>query len=163
MTPIAAFSTALHPAFLDGDPAAHLKETEAGNVGLVRDAYAALARGDAAAFAGLLTDDAKLEIVGPPDLPFAGQWKGRGAVVDAVRHNFSLLEGQEPVVEAVVAQGDAVVVLFEETGQVRATGREYRGRGVQVFTVRDGKLSRVRQFADSAPLVAAFRGAGGGA
>ena len=77
MTPVAAFSTALHPAFLDGDPAAHLKETEAGNVGLVRDAYAALARGDAAAFAGLLTDDAELEIVGPPDLPFAGQWKGR--------------------------------------------------------------------------------------
>ncbi|HEX4609588.1 MAG TPA: nuclear transport factor 2 family protein [Urbifossiella sp.] len=80
-------------------------------------------------------------------IPFAGSWSGKELVLGAIRDNFSLVEDQHPVVESVVAQGDSVVVLFDESGRVRATDRPYRVRCVQVFTFRDGRLARMQQVA----------------
>ncbi len=51
-----------------------------------------------------------------------------------------------------------MVVLFEESGRVRATGHGYRLRCVQVFTIRGGKVALVRQVSDSLPLMTACRG-----
>ena len=147
MSAIAAFVDAIHPAFLDGDPAAHAKEAEADHVRRARELYGAIARGDFAAFGEAFAEHAQLDIAGPPEIPFAGRWEGRERVLEAVRHNFSLLDDQRPVVESVVAQGDTVVVVFDEEGRVRATGRGYRVRVVQMLTFQGGKLAKVRQVA----------------
>src|SRR4051812_15716294 len=124
VTHLVAFIDSIHPAFHHGDAAAGAKATEAGHVKLLQDMYGMAARGEFAAFAGVFAEDVRLDISGPPEVPIAGRWEGRDRVLAAVGHNFSLLEDQRPVVESVVAQGDTVVVLFEETGRVKATGQE---------------------------------------
>ena len=158
MNPVVSqFIERLDHAFHEGDPRATEKTAENDNVKSLQEQYRALVRGDVASFAASLTDDVELDIIGGPDLPFAGRWKGRGEVLKAVARNFSLLEDQQPEVESVVAQGDTVVVFARERGRFRSTGREYDIRWAQWFVFRDGLLFRMRELAEEGPMVAASR------
>ena len=139
------FLDAVDRAFRAGDPEAAGKRREQENVRVLQQQYLAIGRNDAAAFAGLLAEDVEFEILGPPEVPFLGRWRGRQLVADTVWRNFSLVEDQRPEICSVVAQGDTVVVVFRERGRVRATGHDYEFECVQVHTFRDGKSVRVRE------------------
>jgi ketosteroid isomerase-like protein len=58
----------------------------------------------------------------------------------------------------VFAAGDRVFVEGRNRGIVRATGRPYEHDWVMVITVRDGKITRVYHYYDSADLLPALRG-----
>src|SRR5262249_33708324 len=126
MDPILSnFIERLDHAFHEGDPHATHKTIERDNVRFLQEQYRALARGDAAAFGASLSDDVELNIFGGPDLPFAGSWKGRDEVLQAIARNFGMLEDQRPEVESVVAQGETVGVFGGVGGGFTATGRGY--------------------------------------
>ena len=57
-----------------------------------------------------------------------------------------------------IAQGDQVVVIGSERARVKATGRVVDTDWVMVFTIRDGKVVRFRDYYDTAPSLAALRG-----
>lgn len=150
------FIDSVGPAFAAGDPAVAGKAAEAKGVAAVEAGYRALARGDFPAFLATLDEDIELQILGPAAVPLVGHWRGKSVVAAAVRDNFGGLEDQRPELLSVVAQGDTVVVFAREQGRVKATGREYEMHWVQVFTCRDGRVTRVRQVFDSAPMLAAL-------
>ena len=58
-----------------------------------------------------------------------------------------------------IAQGDQVVAIGEYAARVKSTGRSVASDWAMVFTVRDGKVVRFREWTDSAQLVRAY-GAG---
>jgi ketosteroid isomerase-like protein len=60
-------------------------------------------------------------------------------------------------VEAVIAQGDKVVVVGKERGRFRPTGREYMLHWVYIYTLKEGKIVRVRELLDSSALLEAMR------
>lgn len=152
------FITSLQTRFLQDDERVAEKQAEARNVEVVRKQYLAIANGDYAAFGELLTHDVDFEIVGPAEVPIVGGYRGRERVTQKVRENFDLLDTQNPEVQAVVAQGETVVVHGRESGRVKKTGRTYDIHWVQIFTFRDGKVARFREVFDSAPIVEAMRG-----
>lgn len=153
MTPatLAILIERLRVGFEADDPSARWKTTERQNLGVLQNAYRAAAAGDFASFRDSFTDDTTLEIVGPPGIPFLGRWQGRNAVLAAVTANFAMIENQNPDVEQVVAQGDALVIVLRERGRFRATGVAYHVHGVQVFTFRDGKVAGLREFITDVP------------
>jgi ketosteroid isomerase-like protein len=155
--PALQFIDRVQEAFLEGDPDVTTKSMEADNVRCLQRQYQAIVAGDFAAALDLFTDDVELEIVGPPEMPFAGMWRGREAVGAALRRNFSLVADQQPEIHSVTAQGDTVVVVARERGTYVPTGRGYDLHWVQLFQFRDGRMARVREFADSAALLAAAR------
>jgi ketosteroid isomerase-like protein len=142
----------LRVAFEQGDSDHHRKALERANVQSLQEAFRAIASNDLQAFAGSLSDEVLLEILGPPEVPFLGRWKGRDEVAAAVWRNFAQLEGQKPAIRSVVAQGDTVVVHGRESGRVREGGREYEFEWVQFYTYRDGLVAVVREFV-AAPVV----------
>ncbi|APW64253.1 nuclear transport factor 2 family protein [Paludisphaera borealis] len=142
------FIDGIDTAFRDGDAGVDGKFAEARNVGILRDQYQALSRGDLDAAVELFHEDVELEITGPPAVPFLGRWRGRLDVKDAIQRNFGMLDAQTPEVHSVVAQGDLVVVVAHEQGRIRATGTPYSIHWVQIFTFRDGKLVRMREIVD---------------
>ena len=152
---VAQFIDRLAIAFEEDDAEAAGKTLEAGNVRRVQENYRALARGDFAAFLESLAEDVDMEFAGAPDAPFAGRWRGRDEAGRAVRDNFSQVEEQRPEIRAVVAQGDVVVVVAQESGRFRGTGRPYDTHWVQSFTFRDGKVARFRQICDSSTRIEA--------
>jgi ketosteroid isomerase-like protein len=132
-------------AFQEGDPLAAQKQTEADNVRRLQEMYRGIARGDFEAFSDALAEDAELEIVGGPGMPFNGRWQGRDEIARAVRENFSQIEESRPVIHSIVAQGDTVVLCCQEQGRYRATKQEYDVHWVLVVTYRDGKIVRARE------------------
>jgi ketosteroid isomerase-like protein len=127
------------------------------NIRVVRDAYAAFLRGDIAALLAMLDEEVDwLGVYGAgPQVPNSGARRGRQAVAGffeqvAASYTFSRFEPSQ-----FVATGDTVVALGHYTATtVRGTGID--SDFAMVFTVRDGRIARFREFCDSAAINAAF-------
>lgn len=120
------------------------------NTRLIQESYAAFGRGDIPVVLDYLTDDIEWYGAGPKELPLAGTWRGRNEVREFFK---DLNETQEILAfepQEFIAEGDTVVVLLRYRTRVKATGRIVETDLVHVFTVRNGKVARLRQFYDTA-------------
>jgi ketosteroid isomerase-like protein len=138
------FLDRLHDAFREGDEAPEAKLTEGENVRRLQGLYRAVSRGDFAPLEAAMDEGVELDLRGPVEVPVHGCWRGRAEVVAAVKRNFGSLADQQAEILSVVAQGDTVVLLAEERGQVRCSGAAYHLRWVQLFTFKGDKIVRVR-------------------
>ncbi len=132
--------------------------SEKDNVQVVKQVYTAFGRGDMLAILEMLTDDVEWSVPGSPEvLPWAGQRRGREQVGQFFQAVGGTLEFETFEPQQFIAQGEAVVVLGTE--RVRASGRVVETDWAMVFTIRDGKIARFRDYHDTAPIQAALRGA----
>ena len=129
------------------------------NVDVVRQAYSAFGQGDIPAFLSLLTDDVEWIMQGPSTIP----WAGTRHEPEGVAEFFSLveetLEFEQFEPREFVAQGDTVVVLGYERSLVKSTGRTFEQEWAHIYTLRDGKIAKVRIIDDTAAQVVAFEAA----
>ncbi len=88
----------------------------------------------------------------PGDLPLSGMWRGREAIIgDFLGGMHALLEPGSWVgieLTSIVSQGDQAVAEWTSRGTARG-GARYHNRCAGVFTVRDGKISSVREYLDT--------------
>ncbi len=121
---------------------------------LVNHALDLLLAQDMAAFAGLFAEDGVLEFpFAAPGYPASVQ--GRAAVTEYMRGYPDILKIDEipqPVMHQSV-DPEVVIVEFEASGTVVATGAAYRMRYIAVITVRDNEIQRYRDY--WSPLAAA--------
>lgn len=83
----------------------------------------------------------------------AGTYQGAQAVVDGVFAPIgSEWDGFLVEPERLVAEGDIVVSIGTYRGKFRATGKSMTARFVHVWEVREGRLARFEQIADTASL-----------
>ncbi len=150
------FISQLRSAFEAGDDHASAKTIEAANVELVQNLYRTVTSGDFDGFLERLAEEIEFENIGPSVIPFSGRWRGRKDVGEATKRNFAVVEDQCPEVLTLVAQGDTVIIVAREQGRIRSTGRKYDMHWVQMFTLRDGQVTRFRQIFDSAVMVGAM-------
>jgi ketosteroid isomerase-like protein len=61
-------------------------------------------------------------------------------------------------IEEFISQGNTVVVLGYEKVQVKSTGSEYKNEWVHVWKLKEGKVTKVRTYNDTATAAAAFQG-----
>lgn len=130
--------------------------SEDANVTAVRRVYEAFLRNDITAVLDGLTDDVEWIWYGPAELPFAGAHHGREAVAQWFATISDIVEFHEWEPREFVAQGDTVVVLGHERATAQPTGREFDVQWVQFLTMAGGKISRFRQFPDTAVVASAF-------
>jgi ketosteroid isomerase-like protein len=121
---------------------------------LVNHAMDLLLAQDMEAFAGLWAEDGVVEFpFAPPGYPTLVE--GRAAVAEYMRGYPDILKIEEipqPVIHQTV-DPDVVIVEFEASGTVVATGAPYRMRYIAVITVRDNEIQRYRDY--WSPLAAA--------
>ena len=132
--------------------------SETGNVQVVKDAYAAFLRGDITGVLALVADNVDWHAIKGAEgaAPHAGARKGRAAVADfftelGASTEFTTFEPRE-----FIAQDDQVAVIGDYSATVKGTGRPVRCDWVMVFTVKDGRIVRFREWTDSAQLVRAY-------
>ncbi len=122
------------------------------NLEIVQRAYKAFGEGDMTAMRKLFTDDVECNY--PPTyvgIPWARHsWRGPAEVEQAFRMLYEQLEFQVFQPDEFIAGGDQVVVLGHERCRIKATGRIVEARWVQIFTLRDGRISRYREYSDTA-------------
>jgi uncharacterized protein len=119
--------------------------------------YAAMQARDIEGVLGWLSENVLIVVPGPPGLGAAGAWHGHTGARECLRR---LGEGQ--VTERLerleqIAEGSTVVSRLHAAAVVRATGRRFETDIVHMFTVTDGKVSRLLDFFDTAALVEAYR------
>ena len=103
----------------------------------------AMGNGDAAAAAPCLNEDAYTLARGFGK--FAGVRTHDTILATINAFNKLMPGGMQPTIVSVTAEGDRVVVEFEGNGTL-VNGEPYRNEYCMVFTLRDGRISRVNEY-----------------
>ena len=104
-----------------------------------------------------LADDVEWWAAGQPELlPWAGTVRGRDEVERWFERLNEVMDYDRFDALEFVAEDDQVVVVAEASGRARATGKPFETEIVRIFTLRDGKITRVRSYYDTYVYVAAL-------
>ena len=71
------------------------------------------------------------------------------------RRRHETVETSYPEPPEFVAQGDRVLVIGVATGKIKATNKAFKDDWVFDITVRDGKLTNIREYIDTQALARA--------
>jgi ketosteroid isomerase-like protein len=123
------------------------------NVQTVKDFFAAIGRGDREGVLALVAEDIEWIIPGE-DWPLAGTHRGHAGLADLLLKVSETVEtSTEP--HEFVAQGDRVLVVGFARGKIKATNRTFEDHWVFAITVRNGKLTNIREYIDTQALARA--------
>jgi uncharacterized protein len=127
------------------------------NLQTVQTLYDAFARRDADAIRGLFHP--RIEWVQNDGFPNGGRHVGADIVLNDVFARFRTdWSAWQALVTEWVDAGDTVVALGEYRGTHKATGRSMSAAFAHVYDVRDGRVTRFRQYTDTAVIRDAMRG-----
>jgi ketosteroid isomerase-like protein len=123
------------------------------NVQTVTDFFAAIGRGDREDLLALVAEDIEWIIPGE-DWPLAGTRRGHAGLADLLETASKTMEtSTEP--REYVAQGDRVLVVGVATGKIKATNKPFKDDWVFAITVRNGKVTKIREYIDTQALARA--------
>jgi uncharacterized protein len=124
------------------------------NVQIVKDFFAAMGRGDEQALLALSAEDVEWIIPGE-DWPLAGTHRGHAGLADLLQKASEMLETSYPKPFEFVAQGDRVLVIGFAKGKIIDTNKTFEDDWVFAITVRNGKLTNIREYIDTQALARA--------
>ncbi|MDQ2151783.1 nuclear transport factor 2 family protein [Alcaligenaceae bacterium A4P071] len=126
------------------------------NVQTVKDFFAAIGSGDKKRLLALAAEDIEWIIPGK-DWPLAGTRHGHAGLADLLETASRSIEtSTEP--REFIAQGDRVLVIGFATGKIKATNKTFEDDWIFAMTVRDGKVTRIREYVDTQALARASQG-----
>ncbi len=128
------------------------------NKQLVREAYEAFTRRDLQPFMDAIADDIDWIDPLPPDHPVGGVFRGKTEVTRYFEELGQLATFKAFDVLDIIAEGDTVVAFIHLETTMRHNGRDFVGDSAHVWTFADGVAVRYRIFADTARIMAAYRG-----
>jgi ketosteroid isomerase-like protein len=124
------------------------------NVQVVKDFFAAMGSGDKQRLLSLVAEDIEWIVPGE-DWPLAGTHRGHAGLADVLQKASEELEMTYPEPPEFVAQGDRVLVVGVATGKIKATNRAFKDDWVFAITVRNGKVTKIREYIDTQALARA--------
>ena len=124
------------------------------NVQVVKDFFAAIGSGDKQDLLALVAEDIEWIIPGE-DWPLAGTHRGHAELAAVLQKASEEVETTYPKPPEFVAQGDRVLVVGVATGKIKATNKTYKDDWVFDITVRNGKVTNIREYIDTQALARA--------
>jgi uncharacterized protein len=134
-----------------------LDMSEQENTTLVQQAYGHFQSGDIPAVLDSLSEDVQWVPAEAEGVPVSGTRRGCEQVGEFFQTLSETQEARQFEPREFVAQDDKVVALGHYAWHVKPSGREWESDFAHVFTVRDGKVARFKEYADTAALAEAFR------
>lgn len=126
------------------------------DVRVVAAAYRALGAGDAPTLIGLLHPEAEIYHAAS-ELPWGGSYHGIDGFKEFAGRVAAAMETTLEV-DDIFDAGDTVVGIARVHGTMRATGKEFDSREVNVWRVRDGKITNFELYLEAPALLAALAG-----
>lgn len=124
------------------------------NVRTVQEFLAALGRRDKQGLQALSADDIEWIIPGE-DWPLAGTHRGHTGLQNLLQKANETVETYSPKPPEFIAQGDRVLVLGSATGRIKATSKTFVDHWVFAITVRNGRVTNIREYIDTQALARA--------
>ncbi|AXC15010.1 Ketosteroid isomerase-related protein [Acidisarcina polymorpha] len=126
------------------------------NVQVVKDFFAAIGSGDKQAMLALVAEDIEWIIPGE-DWPLAGAYRGHAGLEEVLEKANQTVEMSYPMPPEFLAQGDRVLAIGIAIGEIKATNKPFKDDWVFDITVREGKLTKIREYIDTQALARASR------
>lgn len=128
------------------------------NVKLVTDAMDALLRtGSPEPLLAAITEDAVIKAVIADETPISGEFRGRDGFLRYFVAVNEVMEILEVRTTDCAGSASSVVLLGVEKVRVRRTGRVAEFDVATVFTLEQGKITKVLAFAEMSAIVEAYR------
>jgi hypothetical protein len=127
------------------------------NVQVVKDFLAAIGSGDKQRVLALVAEDIEWIIPGE-GWPLAGTHRGHAGLAGVLKKAAEEIEMTYPKPPEFVGQGDRVLAVGVATGKIKATNRTFKDDWVFHITVRNGKLTKIREYIDTQALAKASAG-----
>src|SRR5580704_17954004 len=124
------------------------------NVQIVKDFFAAIGSGDKEGLLALVAADIEWIIPGE-DWPLAGTHRGHAELAAVLQKASEEVETRYPTPPEFVAQGERVLVVGVATGKIKATNKPFKDDWVFDITLRNGKLTKIREYIDTQALARA--------
>ncbi|MBB5448156.1 MULTISPECIES: nuclear transport factor 2 family protein [unclassified Paraburkholderia] len=124
------------------------------NVQTVKDFFAAVGRGDRDNLRALVAEDIEWIIPGE-GWPLAGTHIGHAGLEDLLQKASKEMEITSPEPPEFLAQGDRVMVVGFAKGKVKATNSTFEDHFVFAITLRNGRLTNIREYVDTQALARA--------
>ena len=124
------------------------------NVQIVKDFFAAMGGHNKHELLALAAEDIEWIIPGE-DWPLAGTHRGHAELADVLQKASEEVEMTYPKPPEFVAQGDRVIVVGVATGKIKATNKPFKDDWAFDITVRDGKVTNIREYIDTQALARA--------
>jgi ketosteroid isomerase-like protein len=124
------------------------------NIQIVNDFFAAIGDYNKHDMLALVAEDIEWIIPGE-DWPLAGTHRGHAELADVLQKASEEVETTYPKPPEFVAQGDRVLVVGVATGKIKATNKPFKDHWVFDITVRDGKVTNIREYIDTQALARA--------
>ena len=124
------------------------------NVETVKNFFAALGGYNKQDLLALVAKDIEWIIPGE-DWPLAGTHRGHAELAALLQKASDEVETTYPKPPEFVAQGDRVLVVGVATGKIKATNKTFKDDWVFAITVRNGKVTKIREYIDTQALARA--------
>ena len=124
------------------------------NVQIVKDFFAAMGGANKQDLLALVAEDIEWIIPGE-DWPLAGTHRGHAELAAVLQKASEEVETTYPKPPEFVAQGDRVLVVGVATGKIKATNKSFKDDWVFDITVRDRKVTKIREYIDTQALARA--------
>jgi uncharacterized protein len=124
------------------------------NVQIVKNFLAALGRRDAQGLLALSAKDIEWIIPGE-DWPLAGTHRGHAGLENILQKANETVETSYPKPPEFIAQGERVLVVGFATGRIIATNKTFEDDWVFAVSVRNGKVTNIREYIDTQALARA--------
>lgn len=123
------------------------------NIQTVKDFFAAIGRGDKEGLLALVDENIEWIIPGE-DWPLAGTRRGHDGLADLLETASKSIETSTDPREF-IARGDRVLVVGFARGKIKATNKTFEDDWIFAITVRDGRLTNIREYVDTQALARA--------
>jgi ketosteroid isomerase-like protein len=120
---------------------------------VVKDFFEAMG-GDKEKLLALVAEDIEWIIPGE-DWPLAGTHRGYAGLTNVIQKASDEIEMTYPTPPEFVAQGERVFVIGVATGKIKATNKTFKDDWVFDITVRNGKVTIIREYIDTQALAQA--------
>jgi uncharacterized protein len=124
------------------------------NVQIVKDFFAAMGGANKQDLLALVAEDIEWIIPGE-NWPLAGTHRGRAELAAVLQKATEEVEMTYPEPPEFVAQGDRVLVVGVATGKIKATNKPFKDDWVFDITVRDRKVTKIREYIDTQAMARA--------
>ncbi|MGE8486119.1 MAG: nuclear transport factor 2 family protein [Pseudomonas sp.] len=124
------------------------------NVQVVKEFFTAMGRSDRRGLTALTSEDIEWIIPGE-GWPLAGTHRGHAGLEDLLQKASEKMETSVMEFHEYVAQGDRVLVVGFAKGRIKATNKTWEDDWVFAITVRNGKLTNIREYIDTQALTRA--------
>jgi uncharacterized protein len=124
------------------------------NVQIVKHFFAAMGGANKQDLLALVAEDIEWIIPGE-GWPLAGEHRGHAELAALLRKASEEVETKYPKPPEFVAQGDRVLVVGVATGKIKATNKPFKDNWVFDITIRDRKVTKIREYIDTQALARA--------